>query len=245
MQQRTVCITGASRGIGRAIAYSFAQQGYHVAFCYHSCTDQALKLKKELEELKADVLCVQADVRSEDSVCELFAQIREKFGGVDVLINNAGIALSDTLDRISVQAWDDVFAVNVRGTFLCSRAAAGYMINKKWGRIINISSMWGVTGASCETAYSASKAAVIGFTRALAKELGPSNITVNAIAPGVIDTDMNAALSQEDLEELRQQTPLMRIGTAEDVAQAALFLAGAGGDFVTGQVISPNGGFVI
>jgi 3-oxoacyl-[acyl-carrier protein] reductase len=166
-------------------------------------------------------------------------------GDVDILVNNAGIARQELFTDISPETWRRIFAVNVDGAFNCCQLALPHMIHEKRGKIINISSMWGITGGSCETAYSASKAAIIGLTKALAKELGPSGIQVNCVAPGVIDTDMNNNLTAEDMEALRQETPAGRIGAPEDVAAAVAFLASAGGDFITGQVISVDGGMVI
>ena len=169
----------------------------------------------------------------------------ERLGGIDILINNAGVCSVGLITDLSLSEWNRIFNVNMTAAFLYSKEILPQMINKKWGRIINISSIWGQVGASCEVAYSASKAALIGFTRALAKEVGPSGITVNVISPGVIDTDMNAHLSADDMAALKDETPLMRVGEPLEIARTALFLSEDGGDFITGQLIGVNGGFVI
>ena len=171
--------------------------------------------------------------------------IERNYGGVDVLINNAGISKIKLLSDTTEEEYDEVFDTNMKSVYLVTKASIPYMIRKKCGRIINISSMWGVTGASMEVIYSASKAAVIGFTKALAKELGPSGINVNCIAPGVINTDMNKTLDEETLSSLSEETPLMRLGTTEDVAKAVLFFASENSSFITGQVLSVDGGITI
>ena len=171
--------------------------------------------------------------------------MRCDLGNIEILINNAAVSFFSLFSDIELSDWRDMFSVNVDGAFLYTKAVISDMIREHNGRIINISSMWGVTGSSCEVAYSATKAALIGMTKALAKELGPSGITVNCIAPGMIDTDMNASLSREDIEAIAEETPLMRIGTPSEVADVALFLAGDGASFITGQILGVNGGYVI
>ena len=237
---KTVLITGATRGIGEATARLFKEKGYRICINYQKSKKKAEMLEKELD---AYAFC--ADVSKKNEVDEMFSEINERFGGVDVLVNNAGIAQFKLFSDITEDEWDRMFDINVKGMFNCTQAALPYMIHNKCGKIINVSSMWGITGASCEVHYSASKAAVIGFTKALAKELGPSGICVNCVAPGVIKTDMCAGLSDEDMDVLADETPIGRIGTPEDVAKAIMFLATDDSDFITGQVISPNGGFVI
>jgi len=237
---KTVLITGATRGIGEAAARLFIEKDYRVCINYQKSKEKAEKLKKEL-----DAFAFCADVSQKNEVDKMFAEINKRFGGVDILINNAGIAQFKLFSDISEDEWDRMFDVNVKGMFNCTQAALPYMIHNKCGKIINVSSMWGITGASCEVHYSASKAAVIGFTKALAKELGPSGICVNCVAPGVIKTDMCAEFSEEDLTALADETPIGRLGTPEDVAKTIMFLASEDSDFITGQVISPNGGFVI
>ena len=233
----TVIVTGASRGIGLCIAESFARRGDRVFATYKNTKDTLSPLSEKLAEEGFSLTPVYCDVSREADVRTLF----ETAGDCDILINNAGIAHVALLSDVSEADWDNIIDTNLKSVFLCSKAASAYMIKKKAGKIINISSVWGICGASCEVSYSASKAGIIGFTRALAKELGPSGITVNCIAPGVIDTDMNADLSQDELLSLCEETPLRRIGTPSDVARAALFFAEA--DFVTGETLSVGGGF--
>ncbi|MBR2180859.1 MAG: SDR family oxidoreductase [Oscillospiraceae bacterium] len=230
-----VLVTGASRGIGYATARAFAERGDTVFATYKSTADTLPSLAKE--NFAGEVIPVYCDVSDEESVKALFSEI----GNVDILVNNAGIAQFALLSDISGSDWDRMFDTNLKSAFLCSKEASKGMIRRGFGRIINISSVWGIVGASCETHYSASKAGLIGFTRALAKELGPSGITVNCVSPGVIDTDMNAHLSDEDMKALCDETPLGKIGKPEDVAQAVLFFADAA--FVTGENLSVGGGF--
>ena len=237
---KTVLINGGSRGIGKEMVRLFTEQGYRVAFTYKSS-------HKEAEELAAETgaLAIRADSASESDVLAATQTAVLALGGIDCLVNNAAVSSFSLFTDISLAQWNDTLAVNLTGAFLYSRAVIPDMLKRKEGRIINISSMWGLVGSSCEVHYSAAKAGLIGMTKALAKELGPSGITVNAIAPGVIDTEMNASLSEDDKAELAEDTPLMRIGTPRDVARAALFLAGEGGSFITGEVINVSGGYVI
>lgn len=230
---KKVLVTGASRGIGRAAALMFHKNGFKVVANYNRTEI------KDLEEL--GIRSVKADVSDFEQVKCMF----DKIGGVDILVNNAGIAMQKMLCDTTPQEWDRIFGVNMKGMYNTVKCAVDYMVNQKYGKIINVSSMWGITGASCEVAYSASKAAVIGFTKALAKELGPSNICVNCVAPGVIDTDMNKNLSVEIKESLAEETPLCRLGTDMDVADMIYYLASEKANFITGQVISVNGGIVI
>lgn len=229
-----VVITGGSRGIGAAAVRAFSAQGCKVTFLYEKQTEQA-----EAIAAQTGSRAIRCDVAEQAAVRAAFAQI----GDVDILVNNAGIANYDLINTISPEMWHRLFAVNVDGAFYCIREALPHMLRKQSGCIINVSSMWGQVGASCEAAYSATKGAILALTKALAQELGPSGIRVNAVAPGVIQTDMCAGVAPEVLEQLRQQTPLMRLGTAQDVAAAMLYLADA--EFVTGQVLGINGGFVI
>lgn len=249
--QKTVLVTGSSRGIGKEIAVRFAKEGYNVAVNYCSHEAEAIRTVNLLNTLGGpfridNVAAIKADVSDRRQVEAMFQQIHGTFGGgVDILVNNAGIAQQKVFSDITEEDWDRMFGVDVKGIFHCCQCALPYMIQKKAGKIINISSMWGQVGASCEVHYSAAKAAVIGMTKALAKELGPSNIQVNCIAPGVIDTEMNGSLEESVMEELRQDTPLERIGTVKDIANAAFFLASKEADFITGQVLGVNGGMVI
>ena len=242
---RTALITGASRGIGRETALHFARNGYNVALNYLSNEACARDTLAHLKSTGCDAIAIRADVSNRRDVDEMVKTVCEKYGSVDVLVNNAGIAQQKLFTDISESEWDRMFDVNVKGTFNCCQAVLPYMIHRKKGKIVNVSSIWGICGASCEVHYSASKAAIIGMTKALAKEVGPSNIQVNCVAPGVIQTDMNSALDDETIKALRDETPLGVIGMPSDVAQTVFFLASDASDFITGQVISPNGGFVI
>ena len=237
---KTVLITGGSRGIGSELVRAFSKNGYNVAFTYRSSKDEAEKLAQE-----TGALALVADSRSEADVVSAVDKVIATYGKVDCLINNAAISSFSLFTDITLDDWNDMLAVNLTGTFLYSKAVVSDMLKRKSGRIINITSMWGLVGASCEVHYSATKAGIIGMTKALAKELGPSGITVNAIAPGVINTEMNSKLTDEDKDALINDTPLMRIGNTSDIADAALFLAGDGASFITGEVLNVSGGYVI
>lgn len=241
---KTVAVTGGTRGIGRETVKLFAREGYRVAFLYLNSDDKAQELVDEVKEY-GDVMAVKCDVSDLSQVESAFNKIRSEFGRIYALVNNAGIAQQKLFTDITAQEWERMMGVNAGGVFNCCRAVLPDMIHEKNGRIINISSMWGQVGASCEVHYSASKAAVIGLTKALAKEVGPSGITVNCIAPGVIDTDMMSTFPDDVKKELADETPLCRLGTSSDVAKAVLFLTGDGASFITGQVIGVNGGMVI
>ena len=230
----TVVITGGSRGIGAAAVKLFAQTGHRVYFLYEKEHEAA---KQVAETTGATAIC--CDVADKAAVENAFRQIPD----VDVLICNAGICLSGLMSQMSEQDWDRTFAVNVKGIYHCVNAALPAFLQKQRGCVITVSSMWGQVGASCEAAYSATKGAVIALTKALAKELGPSGIRVNCVAPGVIQTDMCASVDPEVMDDLRDQTPVGRLGTPEDVAEAMLYLSEA--QFVTGQVLPVNGGFII
>lgn len=236
---QTALITGGTRGIGAACVRIFAKNGYAVVFGYRQNHTAARAIEQELPGITG--IC--ADVAIPSQVTELVAQAEARLGHIDVLINNAGIAQQKLFTDITDSDWNTIMDTNAGGTFACCRAVLSGMIRRQYGRIINISSMWGVTGAACEVHYSASKAAVIGLTKALAKEAGPSGITVNCIAPGVIATDMNRQLDTQTMQALKEETPLQAIGSPDDVAQCALYLANAG--FVTGQVICVDGGMTI
>jgi 3-oxoacyl-[acyl-carrier protein] reductase len=236
---KTVLITGASKGIGYAAANLFAQEGYIVYANYNKTYEPLRLLAKSCAQAGKTLVPAQADVTVKKEVDNLFSQARN----VDILINNAGIAQFREFTQISETDWDAMLAANLKSAFLCTQAAIPHMLRAKSGHIINIASVWGVTGGACEVHYSAAKAGMIGLTKALAKELGPSGICVNCIAPGVIDTDMNKSLTPSERQSLLDATPLGRIGLPWEIAQAALFIAANG--FITGEVLNINGGFHI
>jgi 3-oxoacyl-[acyl-carrier protein] reductase len=245
IQKKTVLITGSSRGIGSNMAEKFAREGYNVLINYNKSKDKAEELQTRLEGEGLSVKIFKADVSKRDEVESMFEYCLKEFGDLDVLVNNAGVAKGMLFTDISDEDWDNLMNVNLKGVFHCAQTALRHMISEKKGKIINISSIWGITGGSCEVHYSTSKAGIIGLTKALAKEVGPSNIQVNCIAPGAIVTDMLGQIDGDDLELFRQETPLMKLGKPEDISNCALFLASDKADFFTGQVISPNGGIVI
>ncbi len=238
---KTALITGGTRGIGKDIAFEFLKHGYEVVINYSSDEKAAISAQEEFNMLGYCPVLMRADVSDEEQVGELFAEVLRLYGRLDVLVNNAGIAEVNLIQGTTAAMWDRIFAVNARGTFLCSKAVVNNMIAIGGGSIINISSIWGEVGASCEVAYSASKAAVIGFTKALAKELAPSNVRVNCVSPGVIDTDMNSRLGEDEVQELIERIPAGRLGTGADVAKACIFLAES--EYITGEVLSVGGGF--
>ena len=242
---KTVLITGASRGIGKETAILFAKSGYNVIINYLNSESSAVALCKQLSLYKIKSIAIKANVSDSTQVRKMVETAKNEFGKIDVLENNAGIAQQKLFTDISEQDWDQMFNINIKGMYNCCKEVVPLMVHEKNGKIINVSSIWGITGASCEVHYSASKAAVIGFTKALAKELGPSNINVNCVAPGIIDTDMNNCIDEKTLDILKDETPLGTIGTCNDIAQTILFLASNNASFITGQVISPNGGFII
>ncbi len=237
---KTVLITGGSRGIGAEMVRAFAHAGYGVSFVYLHSRTAAEALAAGTG---AQAICADVGVEEEADAAARLAL--SHWGHIDVLVNNAGISQSALLTDLTGEEWRRMMAVHLDSAFYLSRALLPSMIARHAGKIINVSSMWGQVGASCEVHYSAAKAGLIGFTQALSKEVGPSGITVNCIAPGVIDTDMNAALTEEDRAALIDETPLCRIGRVADVAAAAAFLASEGADFITGQVLAVNGGIVV
>lgn len=234
---KTVLITGGSRGIGAACVEKLCGEGYRVYFTYNKNKEAAEKV-----ELKTGAKGFRADVSSFEDMENVKKHINED---IDIIVNNAGISQIKMFQDIEEKDWDEMFNVNIKGMYVTVKTFLSGMIKKKKGRIINISSMWGEEGASCEVHYSASKSAVIGFTKAMAKELGPSGITVNCISPGVIETEMNSHLSSEETEELIYETPLERLGGAADVAEAVAYIASEKSDFVTGIVMPVNGGFIM
>lgn len=241
-----VLVTGASGGIGRATAEKFALAGHPVVLHYYKGTERAEALRKELTELGCTVMTQQADLRDSTQVNQMMERIEKQWGPVDILINNAGVAQQKLFTDLTDEDWRDMFAVHADGAFYCARAVLPSMIHKKRGCIINVSSMWGQTGGSCEVHYSAAKGALQAMTKALAKEVGPSGIRVNCVAPGVILTEMNTRMFDADtLDALREETPLEKLGTPEDVARMIYFLSTAEAGFITGQIIGVNGGMVI
>ena len=241
-----VLITGASTGIGKAIAAKYLENGFNVIINYAHDDDLASETFAELVQkydASGRLFCIKADVSDSKQVERLFYEAREVFGEIQVLINNAGIAQDKLFTDITDDDWNEMIGTNLTGCFNCCREAVPYMVRVKYGRIVNVSSMWGIVGASMEVHYSAAKAGVIGLTKALAKELGPSGITVNCVAPGAIDTRMNACYSEDEIAAICDETPLGRLGKPSEIADAVYFLTSS--DFTTGQVLSPNGGLVI
>ena len=240
MEGRNVLIIGGSRGIGAEAVRQFRAEGDNVVFTYHTSEIQADELRQE-----TGAYPVRCDVKFSDSVRIAVQKALDILGHVDVLICNAAIADFDLITDIDEARWEEVIDTNLNGVFYCVRNVLPLMIQRKKGTIITVSSMWGQVGASCEVAYSAAKAGVIGMTKALAKEVGPSGITVNCVAPGMIDTDMNARVSAETVREIADETPLCRVGKPEEVAAAMRFLASEEASFITGQVIGVNGGLIV
>lgn len=245
MSKETVLITGGSRGIGAETAKIFAKNNYNVVINYLNSENEAFSIVEELNAKEFCAIACRADVSKSEEAENLVKVGLKTFGKIDILVNNAGIAQQKLFTDITENEWDNMMNVNVKSMFNCCKFVLSDMVNMKKGKIINISSIWGITGASCEVHYSTSKAAVIGFTKALAKEVGPSGICVNCVAPGIIRTDMNKQLDQNTENELIESTPLMRFGTPNDIAHTIFYLASNKSDFLTGQVLSPNGGFVM
>ena len=241
---KNVLVTGATGDIGVAIAEKFAKEGYNVAVHTFSKPEEANELCTKLTcSYGVKSVSVQADLSKEEQVKEMFSVLHKNFGEIDILINNAGISSVMMLCDTSVSEWDRVHDINLKSAFLCSKEASENMVHNKWGRIINISSVWGVAGASCEVAYSSSKSALIGFTKALAKELAPSGITVNCVCPGIIDTKMNSHLSPEEIASICDEIPAGRMGKTEEVAHSVLFLAHKNSGYITAETLNVNGGW--
>ena len=245
MTRKSVIITGASRGIGRACAIEFAKNGYDILVCYQSREDAALAVCEEVKAYGSRAVPFQMNTADVSDCRRTVAKAMMTFGKVDALVTCAGIALPSLFTDTTEEEYTSVFDINMKGTFFLAQAAAKEMIAAGGGSIVTVSSMWGIAGASGEVAYSASKAAIIGFTKALAKELAPSHIRVNCVAPGVIDTDMNACYDEDAMDALAEKTPLSRIGTPEEVARAIRFLADDSSSFITGQTLSVDGGFIL
>ena len=237
---KVAIVTGGAKGIGAEIVRTLAENGYIVILNYNNSKVQAEELKNEMLQKGFNIEVVKADVSNRNEVNSLIEFAIKKFKKIDILVNNAGISLEGLFTDVSEEMWQKIINVNLNSVFNCTQEVLKYMIKEKSGRIINISSIWGETGASCEVAYSTTKAAINGMTKALAKEVGLSNIRVNAIAPGIINTDMNSRLSYEELEQIKEQIPLNRIGNTKDIARCVKWLVED--EYTTGQIISINGG---
>ena len=242
---RAAVVTGGSRGIGRAVCVALAKQGCNVVVNYCHGETAAAETAALCKELGVETVTVQADVSTAEGCKKLFEEAVNAFGRVDILVNNAGVTRDNLILRLSEEDFDTVLNANLKGAFLCCKEAARRMVRQRYGRIVNLSSVVGLRGNAGQTNYSASKAGLIGLTKALAKEEGPSGITVNCVAPGVIDTDMMASFTAEDKAALAEETPVGRLGTAEEVAKLLLYLAGEDAGYITGQVFGVNGGLVI
>ena len=242
--RKSVIITGASRGIGKACALIFAENGYDLLLCYQSREEEAKAVAREAEAFGVRAKVFQMNMESLSDCRRTVAKAMMEFGGIDALVCNAGISLPVLFTQTTEEEYDRVFSVNTKGIFFLSQAAAKEMISAGKGAIVNVSSMWGVAGASGEVAYSASKAAVIGLTKALAKELAPSGIRVNCVAPGVTDTEMNACYDEDAMDALSERTPLGRIADPREIAEAIFFLASEKASFITGQTLTADGGFI-
>lgn len=238
-------ITGAGKGIGRAIALRLAKDGYKIAVCYNNSKSEAEKVAESIIAAGGNARTFQLDITDSQNVNSVIADIENSFGEIAVLVNNAGIAEQLLFTDITDEMWHKMIDTNLSGSFYCTRAVLPFMIHRKMGKIINIASIWGETGGSCEVHYSAAKAGLIGMTKALAKEVGLSGITVNCVSPGVILTDMTSHFDEATMNELKDETSLGRIGTPEDVAGVVAFLASADANFITGQDIAVNGGMNI
>lgn len=242
--EKTALITGSSRGIGRAIAAALAHQGYAVCINCIERLDKAQELCRQLTDEGCRAMVWQADVADRQQVNGMVNAVKERFGPISLLVNNAGVAGQAQFQDITDELWDRYFSVNLKGAFHTIQAVLPDMLHEKCGSIVNISSIWGLRGASCEVTYSCTKAALIGLTRSLAMELAPSGIRVNCVAPGVIDTDMLSVLPGDVLDDLAAQTPMGRLGKPEDIAGAVLYFASDAASFVTGQVLTADGGFI-
>lgn len=245
LKGKTAIVTGGSRGIGRAISIKFAENGINVVVNYSSNYDSAQKVVEEIQDAGGNALAVKADVSNIIQVDELVKKTVEKFGGIDILVNNAGITRDGLLVRMKEKDWNDVIDINLKGVYNCTKTVSRYMIKKRTGKIINITSVVGLIGNAGQSNYCAAKAGIIGFTKAVAKELAPRGINVNAVAPGLIDTDMTKTLPESLKKQMIEQIPLGRYGDPDDVANVVMFLASEDSDYITGQIINVDGGMVM
>lgn len=244
-KNKNVVVTGATRGIGKAIAYKLAQNGANLVLGYRSSDNEALKIKEDLEKLDVKIILVKGDVSDKEYCQEIVSICKKELGTLDALVNNAGITKDGLIMRMSEDDFMSVIDVNLKGTFNCAKEASIIMLRQKFGKIVNLSSVVGLTGNAGQVNYSSSKAGVLGLTKSLAKELGSRGITVNAVAPGFIDTDMTAELSDNTKDFIKNNLPLKRLGTPEDVANAVAFLISDNANYITGQVINVDGGMVM
>ena len=241
--RKTILITGASRGIGRATALSLEDKNLNVVVNYKEQKEKADEVVKELREKGLNAIAIQADISDFEQVEKMYEEIENTFGPVDILVNNAGIATTRFCQDVSIDEWHEIFNVNVNGMFYCTKFALKHMINKKSGRIVNLTSVWGQTGGSMESHYAATKGAIISYTKAIATELALSNIRVNAVAPGGVDTDMLANLPQAAKDAYAQEVPMGRLGQAHEIANVIKFLISDEASYITGQIIAVNGGY--
>lgn len=245
LKGKCAIITGASRGIGKAIALKLASLGANIVLNYRSNEKEALEVENEIKNMGVETLCVKGDISNSEEVENLINSAKEKFGTIDIMVNNAGITKDTLILRMKEEDFDSVIDVNLKGVFNCLRAITPVMVKQKHGKIINLSSVVGISGNAGQVNYSASKAGVIGMTKSLAKEVGSRGITVNAVAPGFIETDMTDVLGDKYKEEMKKNIPLKRLGTANDVAEVVAFLASESSNYVTGQVIQVDGGMLM